>query len=114
VERAIQIIGGRWRMLVLRSLMLDGPQRYNDLLRAVGGISAKELTRNLRALEGFGLVRREAGARTRARYALTEVGAELGPAFESLIPFGEKLAASWAPAGSPPRAARVPSAPPPG
>jgi DNA-binding HxlR family transcriptional regulator len=94
VERAIQVIGGRWRLLVLRSLLLDGAQRYNQLLRSVRGISAKELTRNLRALEALGLVAH--GARgAAAQYALTELGAGLGPAFESLMPFGEQLAAAW-------------------
>jgi len=48
VEQAIQVIGGRWKLLVLRSLLLNGPQRYNELLGTVTAISAKELTRNLR------------------------------------------------------------------
>lgn len=50
VERAIHVIGGKWKLLVLRSLLLGGPQRYNDLLASVTGISAKELTRNLKEL----------------------------------------------------------------
>ena len=95
VERAIQVIGGRWQLLVLRSLLLDGAQRYNQLLRNVRGISAKELTRNLRDLEALGLVAHAAGA----RYTLTEVGGELDPAFEKLIPFGERLAESWSRGG---------------
>jgi DNA-binding HxlR family transcriptional regulator len=50
VEEAIQIIGGKWKLLVLRSLLLNGPQRYNELLGTVTNISQKELTRNLREL----------------------------------------------------------------
>ena len=94
VERAIQAIGGRWRLLILRSLLLDGAQRYNQLLEHVRGISAKELTRNLRVLEELRLVTR-GGPRAAVRYALTPVGSELGPAFENLIPFGEKLRLAW-------------------
>jgi DNA-binding HxlR family transcriptional regulator len=109
VERAIQVIGGRWRMLVLRSLLLDGPQRYNDLLRAIAGISPKELTRNLRDLEGLGLVSRDRKDAARTRYTLTSVGAELGPAFESLIPFGERLANAWQSADDSRRAATAAS-----
>ena len=96
VERAIHAIGGRWKMLLLRTLMLDGPQRYNALLRGIAGISPKELTRNLRELEAFGLVQRDSGGRQQASYSLTAVGQELGPAFEKLIPFGERLAQTWA------------------
>ena len=60
-----QIIGGKWKMLVLRSLLLNGPQHYNQLLVSVSDISPKELTRNLRELTGAGLVRRGPVARRR-------------------------------------------------
>jgi DNA-binding HxlR family transcriptional regulator len=50
VEVAIEVIGGKWKLLLLRALLLDGPKRYNELLASVNGISAKELTRNLREL----------------------------------------------------------------
>lgn len=52
VEAAIQVIDGKWKLLVSRSLALNGPQRYNELLTTVAGISQKELTRNLRELTG--------------------------------------------------------------
>jgi DNA-binding HxlR family transcriptional regulator len=54
LDRAIRVIGGKWKMLVLRSLFVVGPQRYNSFLRTVPGISPKELTRNLRELEHAG------------------------------------------------------------
>jgi len=41
VEEAIHIIGGKWKLLVLRSLLLNGPQRYNELLGTVTAISQK-------------------------------------------------------------------------
>ena len=41
LEKAINTIGGRWKMLVLRVLFLDGEQRFNALLHAIPGISAK-------------------------------------------------------------------------
>jgi hypothetical protein len=46
------------KLLVLRSLFLGGAQRFNSLLHSVDGISAKELTRNLRELENAGIVER--------------------------------------------------------
>ncbi len=57
VEEAIRVIGGKWKLLVLRSLLLNGPQRYNELLASVTAISAKELTRNVRELEASGVDR---------------------------------------------------------
>ena len=89
VEKAINIIGGKWKMLVLRSLLLNGPQRYNDLLVSVTGISPKELTRNLRELTASGLI----VSRTirDAPYALTPLGAGLLPVFKRLLPWGRRL-----------------------
>ena len=95
VDLAIQVIGGKWRMLVLRSLLLSGAQRYNGLLKSVAGISPKELTRNLRALEAARLITREPRANGPSQvdvYALTELGAGLRPAFGLLGSFGVRLA----------------------
>ena len=92
VEMAINIIGGKWKLLVLRSLLLNGPQGYNQLLSSVAGISAKELTRNLGALAGSGLVVRSTGATgLGAHYDLTEAGKGLMPTFESLLAWGQSL-----------------------
>jgi DNA-binding HxlR family transcriptional regulator len=92
VGRAIQVIGGKWKLLVLRSLLLNGPQRYNELLASVSGISAKELTRNLGELTRAGLVTRDAAeAGGSSRYLLTALGAGLMPTFTSLLTWGEQL-----------------------
>jgi DNA-binding HxlR family transcriptional regulator len=77
---------------LLRSLLLNGSQGYNELLVSVTGISSKELTRNLGELTASGLVEREqgAGARTLSLYALTESGKGLMPTFTSLLVWGQK------------------------
>ena len=89
VERAITIIGGKWKMLVLRSLLLNGPQRYNQLLVSVAGISPEELTRNLRELTRSSLVASRPSRE--APYALTPLGAGLMPVFKRLLPWGRRL-----------------------
>jgi DNA-binding HxlR family transcriptional regulator len=94
VEEAIQIIGGKWKLLVLRSLLLNGPQRYNELLRTVTAISQKELTRNLRELTRTGLVARSSETSRVARYDLTKLGKGLMPTFKKLLTWGTKLMAS--------------------
>ena len=94
VEAAIQIIGGKWKLLILRSLLLNGPQRYNELLATVTAVSQKELTRNLRELTGSGLVARESGTSRLTRYELTKLGKSLMPTFKKLLTWGTKLLAS--------------------
>jgi DNA-binding HxlR family transcriptional regulator len=89
VEEAIQVIGGKWKLLVLRSLLLNGPQRYNELLTTVSAISPKELTRNLRELGDAQLVTHSV-----VHYDLTPLGKELMPTFTQLLTWGTKLLAS--------------------
>lgn len=53
----LALIGDKWTTLVF-GLLENGPQRFSDLRRGVGGISQKVLTQTLRALERDGLVKR--------------------------------------------------------
>jgi DNA-binding HxlR family transcriptional regulator len=85
VEQAIHFIGGKWKLLLLRSLLLNGPQRYNELLASVTGISAKELTRNLGELSVSGLVT------SGPQYTLTQLGKGLMPTFKSLLIWGKSV-----------------------
>lgn len=94
VEEAIRIIGGKWKLLILRSLLLNGPQRYNELAGTVTAISQKELTRNLRELSDAGLVARDSGTSKMARYDLTKLGKGLMPTFKKLLTWGTRLLAS--------------------
>jgi DNA-binding HxlR family transcriptional regulator len=94
LDLAIRVIGGKWKMLILRSLFVDGAQRYNSLLRTVPGISAKELTRNLQELEHASMIARgssEGEGSDIKIYALTDLGSRLQPAFKALGAFGELL-----------------------
>jgi DNA-binding HxlR family transcriptional regulator len=94
VESVIEVVGGRWKLLVLRSLFLGGAQRFNSLLHSVDGISAKELTRNLRELENVGIVERgspPASKDNAGDYRLSELGSSLLPVFREIGSFGERL-----------------------
>jgi DNA-binding HxlR family transcriptional regulator len=91
VETAIQVIGGKWKLLILRSLLLNGPQRYNALLISVSGVSPKELTRNLRELEASKLISHDEREQP---YVLTELGKGLMPTFQTLLEWGQNLLSS--------------------
>lgn len=94
VEEAVRVIGGKWKLLVLRSLLLNGSQRYNELLGTVTAISPKELTRNLRELTNAGLVARSSGTGRMAGYELTKLGKGLMPTFKKLLTWGTRLLAA--------------------
>ncbi|WP_424929896.1 winged helix-turn-helix transcriptional regulator [Amaricoccus tamworthensis] len=58
IERGMRIIGGKWTGSILWHLK-DGPVRFNDLARMVGGASKKMITERLRQLVDRGLVKRQ-------------------------------------------------------
>jgi DNA-binding HxlR family transcriptional regulator len=78
VSDVFRRLGDRWSMLVV--IMLGGrPHRYNDLHRAIEGISQRMLTRTLRTLEQDGLVHREVFPTVppSVEYSLTPLGRSL-------------------------------------
>jgi DNA-binding HxlR family transcriptional regulator len=81
----LDLIADKWSILVL-SAIHHGVRRNGALLRRIGGISQKALTRTLRDLEGNGLVRRTDYFEVppRVDYSLTDVGESVFPLIESL------------------------------
>ena len=82
---ALEFVGERWALLVIRELML-GPRRFSDLRADLPGISANVLTQRLEGLERSGIVRRRklpppAGVQV---YELTRWGHEAEPIFQAL------------------------------
>src|SRR5712691_3332384 len=78
VERLLAVIGGKWKVLILRELFA-GPRRHAQLCKALPGISQKVLTAQLRELELDGAVERKqfAGKRPHVEYSLTAFGEKL-------------------------------------
>lgn len=76
IERGMRIIGGKWTGSILWHLK-DGPVRFNDLSRMIGGASKKMIAERLRQLEAWGLVRRQVmqTAPVSVHYSITEQGA---------------------------------------
>ena len=89
LARALEHVGDRWTLLMIRELLL-GPSSYGDLLTALDGIPTNLLADRLRQLEADGLVARETDPedRRRAIYRLTTLGQGLEPALLALIKWG--------------------------
>ena len=90
VAKALDVVGDRWTLLIIRELLLQGPCRYTDLRNGLPGIATNLLADRLHDLEAAGLVRREDAAPPVATtlFHLTEAGAGLEPALEALGGWG--------------------------
>ena len=92
MARALELVGERWGLLIVRDL-LDGDQRFSDLLRSCGGVTHRQLSARLRQLEEAGIVERDRKpGRREVRYRLTPAGRELRPAVEALLLWGVRHA----------------------
>ena len=83
---ALDVLGDKWTLLIVRDLFL-GRSRYGEFLGAGEGIPTNILARRLRHLEAAGLVERRLSPRPRSRHAyrLTRSGRRLGPVLAALL-----------------------------
>ena len=88
-----KLIGKKWYLIILHEITA-GPMGFNELKRAVRGISAKVLSESLSELESRGLVVRTVYSESpiRVEYSLTEKGRELESLFHAMRTWGEKWA----------------------
>ncbi len=84
VERALGVLSGRWKAVLIDALT-DGPQRICDLENRIVGITQKVLIEQLRALEEHGVVSRQprVGDNQTIEYLLTPLGESLRPLLDS-------------------------------
>ena len=89
VATTVQLIGSKWKLLILRNLM-DRPWRFNELKKDLEGISQKVLTDSLRSMEADGLITRTVFPEVppRVEYALSELGQSLKPILDSMVDWG--------------------------
>ena len=87
LARALDLLGERWTLLIVRNLLL-GPQRYSDLLRGLPGITTNLLAKRLREMEAEGLIERATETSEAAAYRLTSSGKSLEPAIHALGRWG--------------------------
>jgi DNA-binding HxlR family transcriptional regulator len=90
VEAAIEVIGGKWKLMILWRLN-QKTHRFADLRREIPGISEKMLIQHLRQLEADGIVERKVFATVppKVEYSLTEHGKSLRQALNAISDWGK-------------------------
>ncbi|BAT54690.1 hypothetical protein NOS3756_36620 [Nostoc sp. NIES-3756] len=85
VETTLKVIGGRWKVLIIREL-LSGIKRFGELQRALPGITQKMLTQQLREMEEDGIIHRQVYAQIppKVEYSLTPLGVSLQPILHAM------------------------------
>lgn len=89
VEVTLSLIDARWKVLILREL-LYGTRRFGEIRKALGNVSTKVLTANLRSMEECGLLTRQIYPEVppKVEYTLTDVGYSLKPVLLAMVEWG--------------------------
>ncbi|KTS19186.1 winged helix-turn-helix transcriptional regulator [Pantoea dispersa] len=92
VEQVIQLLEGRWKLIILFHLFDGKVQRYSDFEKLIPGISQKMLAQQLRQLEADGIVSRMVYPQVppKVEYRLTEWGQALCPALDAMLKWAER------------------------
>jgi DNA-binding HxlR family transcriptional regulator len=92
VEATFELIGGKWKGVVLWHLLKDGTLRFNQLRRAMPNVTQRMLTNQLRELEADGFVLRKVYAEVppKVEYSLSPRGRSLEPVILALKRWGEE------------------------
>ncbi len=90
IEHTVNLIGHKWKVLIIRNLMNNGTQRFSELSKGIHGISQKMLTQQLRQLETDGIIDRKVYPEVppKVEYSLTELGNSLKPILEAMNLWG--------------------------
>ena len=106
VELTLQIIGGKWKPIIVHRLNAEGVLRFSEVKRSIPNITQKMLTQQLRELEADGIVHREVYPQVppKVEYSLTEMGTSVVPIIEIMCKWGDNYE-NWAHKQEAPKAA---------
>jgi len=98
VATTVQIIGSKWKLLIMRNL-LARPWRFNELQKNLEGISQKVLTDSLRSMEADGIITRTVYPEVppRVEYALSPLGETMRPILDAMQAWGNAFKAGELP-----------------
>lgn len=91
IRDTLDVVGGKWKLPITHALC-QGPKRFKELQREIGGITPRVLSKELKDLEMNDLVRREvyATAPVTVEYSLTPYGRTLRSVITALYDWGQK------------------------
>lgn len=91
MHTTMRVLGGKWKFVILYSLLDGKAKRFKQLERSIHGIAARMLTKELKSLENEGLVQRTAFATVppTVEYQLTDYGKSLAPVVRALDAWGK-------------------------
>ncbi|BCS89268.1 winged helix-turn-helix transcriptional regulator [Pseudodesulfovibrio sediminis] len=91
VELTLQVLGGKWKPIIIHRLGEQGTLRFSEVKRAIPNITQKMLTQQLRELETDGVVHREVYAQVppKVEYSLTSLGQTVLPVIATLGMWGK-------------------------
>lgn len=92
MELTLDIIGGKWKPIIIYHVGNNEKMRYGELKRLIPSINERVLSRELRELEQKGIVTREEFKEKvlRVEYSLTDIGNDVLPLLNSLTEWGNK------------------------
>lgn len=90
VTATMNVIGGKWKPILINAIYHTSPARFGELKRSVIGITQSMLTSQLRELEENGIINRKIYAEIppKVEYTLTEFGLTLSPILISMAEWG--------------------------
>lgn len=91
LKKVLELIGGKWKVLILCAMNRRGPMRYGELKRTIVGITNTMLAQSLKEMERDGLVARKQYDEmpVRVEYSLTDKASDLLPILLELKDWGE-------------------------
>gem|GEM_PF-1845571 len=96
IARALDLVGDRWTLLILRDVSLFGPRRFGNLRSNLHGIPPTLLSNRLKALVAEGILERTEHDEGGVTYSFTDRGREIRPVLAALRDFGAPLMpAGW-------------------
>jgi len=92
VTSTMQVLGGKWKLILINAIYHTSPARFGELKRSVKGITQSMLTTQLRQLEDDGVINRKIYAEIppRVEYKLTDFGLSLSPIVQAMAEWGKE------------------------
>lgn len=92
ITRTMELIGGKWSLPIIYVLMKE-TKRFKELERSIEGINTRMLVKELKHMEGSGIITRKVYAEVppRVEYSLTSKGKELKNILEEMKSWGKKF-----------------------